>query len=91
MRMRMKQGGIVPDEKFALHDVEDEQKQEMLPYHRKRLADAFRLVTTTESSTITVFKNLRACANYHSAIMIIAKIAGEAIRLQGCSSKMEQA
>ncbi|XP_040932112.1 pentatricopeptide repeat-containing protein At5g46460, mitochondrial-like [Gossypium hirsutum] len=76
MRMRMKQGGIVPDERFALHDLEDEQKQEMLPYHRKRLADAFRLVTTAESSTITVFKNLRACANYHSAIMIIAKIAG---------------
>ncbi|MBA0829816.1 hypothetical protein Goarm_014395 [Gossypium armourianum] len=51
----------------------------MLPYHSKRLADAFRLVTTAESSTITVFKNLRACGNYHSAIMVIAKIAGHEI------------
>ncbi|KAA3455584.1 Alpha,alpha-trehalose-phosphate synthase [UDP-forming] 1-like protein [Gossypium australe] len=69
----------VPDERFALHDVEDEQKQEMLPYHSKRLADAFRLVTTAESSTITVFKNLRACGNYHCAIMVLAKIAGHEI------------
>ncbi|PPD72574.1 hypothetical protein GOBAR_DD30522 [Gossypium barbadense] len=83
MRIRMKQGGIVRQlgyyKRFALHDVEDEQKQEMLPYHSKRLADAFRLVTTAESSTITVFKNLRACGNYHSAIMVIAKIAGHEI------------
>lgn len=57
--------------------MEDEQKQEMLPCHRERLADAFGLVTTAESSTITVFTNHRACGNCHGAIMLVAKIIGQ--------------
>ncbi|TYH01953.1 hypothetical protein ES288_A09G101200v1 [Gossypium darwinii] len=76
---KLKEFGYVPDESFALQDVEDEQKQEMLLYHSERLAVAFGLVTTAEGSTITVMKNLRACGNCHSAIKLIAKIVGREI------------
>ncbi|TYJ17910.1 hypothetical protein E1A91_A09G086400v1 [Gossypium mustelinum] len=76
---KLKEFGYVPDESFALHDVEDEQKQEMLLYHSERLAVAFGLVTTAEGSTITVMKNLRACGDCHSAIKLIAKIVGREI------------
>ncbi|XVE51540.1 hypothetical protein DITRI_Ditri02bG0050100 [Diplodiscus trichospermus] len=71
---KLKEFGYVPDERFALHDVEDEQKQEMLSYHSERLAIAFGLVATAEGSTITVMKNLRVCGDCHNAIKLIAKI-----------------
>ncbi|XVF87230.1 hypothetical protein PTKIN_Ptkin18bG0102000 [Pterospermum kingtungense] len=76
---KLKEFGYVPDETFALHDVEDEQKQEMLSYHSERLAIAFGLVTTPEGSAITVMKNLRVCGDCHSAIKLIAKIVGREI------------
>ncbi|XWS18584.1 hypothetical protein CRYUN_Cryun32bG0057300 [Craigia yunnanensis] len=55
---KLKVFGYVPDERFALHDVEDEQKQEVLSYHNERLPIAFALATTAKGSTITVMKNL---------------------------------
>lgn len=76
---KLKEFGYVPDERFALHDVEDEQKQEMLSYHSERLAIAFGLVTTAEGRAITVMKNLRVCGDCHSAIKLIAKIVGREI------------
>ena len=76
---KLKDFGYVPDERFALHDVEDEQKQEMLSYHSERLAIAFGLVTTAEGCAITVMKNLRVCGDCHSAIKLIAKIVGREI------------
>ncbi|OMO82838.1 hypothetical protein COLO4_22801 [Corchorus olitorius] len=71
---KLKEFGYVPDESFALHDVEDEQKQEMLSSHSERLAIAFALVTTAEGSAITVMKNLRVCGDCHRAIKLIAKV-----------------
>ncbi|KAL3612095.1 hypothetical protein D5086_003115 [Populus alba] len=41
---KLKEFGHVPDKKFALHDVEDEQKEEMLSFHK----------TTKESSQLDV-------------------------------------
>ena len=71
---KLKELGYVPDQRFALHDVEDEQKEVMLSYHSERLAIGFGLISTVEGSTITVMKNLRVCGDCHSAIKLIAKI-----------------
>ena len=71
---KMKELGYIPDKRFALHDVEDEQKEVMLSYHSERLAIGFGLISTAEGSTITVMKNLRICGDCHSAIKLIAKI-----------------
>ncbi|KAE8731014.1 Pentatricopeptide repeat-containing protein [Hibiscus syriacus] len=76
---KLKEVGHVPDERFALHDVEEEQKQEMLSYHSERLAIAFGLVATAEGGAITVMKNLRVCGDCHGAIKLIAKIVGREI------------
>ncbi|KAK7309349.1 hypothetical protein RJT34_06000 [Clitoria ternatea] len=72
--VRLKVLGYVPDQQFALHDVEIEQKEEMLSYHSERLAIAFGLISTVEGCTITVMKNLRVCGDGHNAIKLIAKI-----------------
>lgn len=82
---KLKEFGYTPDQRFSLHDVEDEQKEEMLSYHSERLAIAFALVSTVESSTITVIKNLRVCGDCHSAIKLMAKITEREIVLRDSS------
>ncbi|CAK7350300.1 unnamed protein product [Dovyalis caffra] len=85
LRRKLKEFGYVPDQRFALHDVEDEQKEEMLSYHSERLAIAFGLVSTVEGSTITVMKNLRVCGDCHSAIKLMSRIVvREIVEYQAC-------
>ncbi|KAK3430986.1 hypothetical protein EUGRSUZ_E02207 [Eucalyptus grandis] len=79
LNMKLKELGYLPDKRFSLHDVEDEQKEESLFYHSERLAIAFALITTVEGSTITVMKNLHICGDCHSAIKLIAKIVDREI------------
>ncbi|CAN1230445.1 Pentatricopeptide repeat-containing protein At5g46460, mitochondrial [Linum grandiflorum] len=76
---KVKEAGYVPDQRYALHDVEDEQKEEMLWYHSERIAIGFALISTVEGSTITVMKNLRACGDCHAVIKLISKIVGREI------------
>lgn len=83
--VRLKELGYVPDQHFALHDVEVEQKEEMLSYHSERLAIAFGLLSTVEGSTITVMKNLRVCGDCHNAIKLMAKIVGREIVVRDSS------
>ncbi|CAN4105740.1 unnamed protein product [Withania somnifera] len=70
---KLKECGYVPDQRYALHDIEDGQKEVLLSYHSERLAICFALITT-HGSAITVMKNLRVCEDCHSTIKLIAKI-----------------
>nr|GMD06573.1 pentatricopeptide repeat-containing protein At5g46460, mitochondrial [Ipomoea batatas] len=79
---KLKEIGYVSDQRFALHDVEDEQKEAMLSHHSERLAICFALITTVEGSTIIVMKNLRVCGDCHSAIKLISKIVCREIVLR---------
>lgn len=79
---KLKEFGHVPDKRFALHDVEDEQKETVLLRHSERIAICFALVTSVEGSTVTVMKNLRVCGDCHSAIKLIAKIVDRQIILR---------
>ncbi|XP_057415823.1 pentatricopeptide repeat-containing protein At5g46460, mitochondrial [Lotus japonicus] len=83
--VKLKELGYVPDQQFALHDVEIEQKEEMLSYHSERLAIAFGLISTVEGSTITVMKNLRVCGDCHNAIKLMAKIVDREIIVRDSS------
>ncbi|XP_030452018.1 pentatricopeptide repeat-containing protein At5g46460, mitochondrial [Syzygium oleosum] len=85
LKMKLKELGHVPDRRFSLHDVEDEQKEESLFYHSERLAVAFALISTVEGSTITVMKNLRICGDCHSVIKLIAKIVDREIVVRDSS------
>ncbi|KAK7399712.1 hypothetical protein VNO78_10901 [Psophocarpus tetragonolobus] len=83
--VKLKELGYVPDQQCALHDVETEQKEEMLSYHSERLVIAFGLLSTVEGSTITVMKNLRVCGDCHNAIKLMAKIVDREIVVRDSS------
>ncbi|KAK2631339.1 hypothetical protein EUGRSUZ_L03054 [Eucalyptus grandis] len=85
LNMKLKELGYVPNKRFSLHDVKDEQKEESLFYHSERLAIAFALITTVEGSTLTVMKNLCICGDCHSAIKLIAKIVDHEIIVRDSS------
>ncbi|GLJ15071.1 hypothetical protein SUGI_0246360 [Cryptomeria japonica] len=71
---RMKKEGYVPDKNFALHDVEDEEKEHILCHHSEKLAIAFGLINTSPGTPIRIIKNLRVCGDCHSATKFISKI-----------------
>ncbi|KAK4788976.1 hypothetical protein SAY86_020295 [Trapa natans] len=79
LNAKLKELGYVPDRRFALHDTEDEQREESLSYHSERLAIALGLISTVESSTIIVMKNLRVCGDCHSVIKLIGLVVGREI------------
>jgi pentatricopeptide repeat protein len=82
LREKLKELGYAPDYRSALHDVEDEQKEEMLWYHSERLAIAFGLINTVEGSAVTVMKNLRVCEDCHTVIKLISGVVGREIVLR---------
>eukprot|EP01018_Ginkgo_biloba_P003196 Gb_11220 [translate_table: standard] len=71
---QMKIAGYVPDTRFVLHDVEEEQKEQILCYHSEKLAIAFGLINTSPGTTLRVIKNLRVCGDCHSATKFMSKI-----------------
>eukprot|EP01018_Ginkgo_biloba_P013233 Gb_05439 [translate_table: standard] len=76
---QMEEAGYVPDTRFVLHDVEEEQKKQILYHHSEKLAIAFGLINKSPGTTIWVIKNLRVCSDCHSATKFISKIAAREI------------
>ena len=76
---KMMNAGYVPEIDFALHDVEDEQKENILVHHSEKLAIAFGLMNTSPGTTIRITKNLRVCGDCHSATKFISKIVDREI------------
>eukprot|EP01018_Ginkgo_biloba_P001238 Gb_28665 [translate_table: standard] len=71
---QMKAAGYVPETRFVLNDVEEEQKEQILCHHSEKLAIAFGLLNTSPGTAIRVIKNLRVCGDCHSATKFISKI-----------------
>eukprot|EP01018_Ginkgo_biloba_P002503 Gb_20572 [translate_table: standard] len=71
---QMKANGYVPDTKYVLNDVEEEQKEQLLFHHSEKLAIAFGLINTPPGTTIRIIKNLRVCGDCHSAAKFISLI-----------------
>jgi pentatricopeptide repeat protein len=67
--------GYVPDTKFVLHDVDEEEKVFHLSHHSEKLAIAFGLLNTPAGTPLRIFKNLQVCGDCHTATKFIAKIA----------------
>ncbi|XP_027335855.1 pentatricopeptide repeat-containing protein At4g16835, mitochondrial [Abrus precatorius] len=79
LEKKMKLAGYVPDLEFALHDVGEELKEQLLLWHSEKLAIAFGLLKVPLGVPILVFKNLRVCGDCHSAIKYISAIEGREI------------
>ncbi|KAK4397612.1 Pentatricopeptide repeat-containing protein, chloroplastic [Sesamum angolense] len=76
---RMKREGYVPDTTCVLHNVDEQEKENLLCGHSERLAIAFGLLNTPPGATIRVAKNLRVCNDCHSATKFISKIVDREI------------
>ncbi|URE36201.1 Pentatricopeptide repeat-containing protein [Musa troglodytarum] len=78
----MAKEGYVPDRKFVLQDVEEDDKKHMLFTHSERLAIAFGLLNTKPGTPLLIMKNLRACGDCHTAIKYISKIVAREILIR---------
>ncbi|CAL5407898.1 unnamed protein product [Camellia sinensis] len=72
---KMKEVGYVPETHSALHDVEEEDKENHLAVHSEKLAIVFAIINTKPGTPIRITKNLRVCGDCHIAIKLISKIA----------------
>ncbi|XP_057469168.1 putative pentatricopeptide repeat-containing protein At3g49142 [Actinidia eriantha] len=72
---KMKEMGYVPETDSALHDVEEEDKENHLAVHSEKLAIVFAIINTEPGTPIRITKNLRVCGDCHIAIKLISKIA----------------
>lgn len=79
---KMEQEGYVPDTSEVFHDVEEEQKKQLLYGHSERLAIAFGIISTAAGTTIRVTKNIRVCTDCHTATKFISKIVEREIILR---------
>ena len=64
----------MPETKFVLHDVQEEQKGALLCFHSEKLAVSFGLIGMPMEKTIRIMKNLRMCGDCHNAIKFISKV-----------------
>ncbi|GAB2291124.1 Pentatricopeptide repeat-containing protein At1g25360 [Dionaea muscipula] len=71
---RMRELGYVPDTKFVLHDMEQEQKVYSLSTHSEKLAAAYGLLKLPHGASVRVFKNLRICGDCHNAFKFMSKV-----------------
>jgi pentatricopeptide repeat protein len=82
----MKVAGYVPDTRFVLNDVnEEEEKERILCHHSEKLAIVFGLLNTPPGTTVRVVKNLRVCGACHSATKFISKIVAREIVVRDAS------
>lgn len=76
---QIKEMGYVPDTRFVLHDVDEEQKERILFSHSERLAITYGLMKTPPGMPIRIVKNLRVCGDCHTATKFISKVVGREI------------
>ncbi|KAF3455264.1 hypothetical protein FNV43_RR05712 [Rhamnella rubrinervis] len=74
IKFKMKPYGYVAKTSVVLHDIGEEDKENVLYYHSEKLAVAFGLISTNEDTPIQVIKNLRICWDCHVVIKLISKI-----------------
>ncbi|KAJ4950512.1 hypothetical protein NE237_027344 [Protea cynaroides] len=82
---RIKALGYVPETSFALHDVDDEEKSDLLAEHSEKLALAYGILTSAPGAPIRITKNLRVCGDCHNAICLISKIVDHEIIVRDSS------
>ncbi|GMI93942.1 hypothetical protein like AT5G16860 [Hibiscus trionum] len=82
---RIKAIGYVPETNCALHDVDEEEKGDLLSEHSEKLALAYGILVSTRGAPIHITKNLRVCGDCHNAITYISMIIDNEIILRDSS------
>ncbi|QCE08970.1 structure-specific endonuclease subunit SLX1 [Vigna unguiculata] len=78
----MREAGYVPDTGSVFHDVEEDEKADMVCSHSERLAIAFGLISTLPGTRLLITKNLRICEDCHVAIKFISEITEREITVR---------
>ncbi|CAL4962899.1 unnamed protein product [Urochloa decumbens] len=78
----IRSAGYVPLTEYALYDLEEENKEELLSYHSEKLAVAFVLTRSSSGGPIRIMKNLRVCGDCHTAFRYISQIVDRQIILR---------
>ena len=76
--------GYVPERKYLLPDVDDQEKRVLL-YHSEKLAIAFGLINTPGWTPLQIVQSHRICGDCHSAIKLIAMVTGREIVVRDAS------
>jgi pentatricopeptide repeat protein len=79
LSVQMKEAGYVPDTRFVVHDLDEQQKERAICYHSEKLAIAYGIISTAPGTQIRIFKNLRICSDCHTATKFISKITDREI------------
>ncbi|WCJ41559.1 Pentatricopeptide repeat-containing protein At5g16860 [Euphorbia peplus] len=74
--------GYVPETSFALHDVDDEEKGDLLIHHSEKIALAYGILTSAPGAPIRIIQNLRTCGDCHSAFTYMSRIIDHKIILR---------
>lgn len=82
---QIKNVGYVPQTELVLVDMDEALKEKHLHHHSERIAVAFSLISMPSGKPIIVKKNLRVCADCHSAIKFISKVTGRFIIVRDSS------
>ena len=81
----LKRAGYIATTSEVLLDIDEEDKEDALHWHSEKLAIAFALLRTPPGTQIRIVKNLRVCADCHSATKFISKVYGREILVRDCS------
>lgn len=72
---RLKEIGYMPETGLASHDLEEEQKEEMMYYHSEKLALAFALINLgCAPGIIKIMKNIRICIDCHNFMKLASSL-----------------
>ncbi|KAJ0810126.1 putative tetratricopeptide-like helical domain superfamily, DYW domain-containing protein [Helianthus annuus] len=66
--------GYVANLRSVFHDVNEDEKRDILCGHSERLAIAFGLLNTKAGTPLQIMKNLRVCEDCHTVTKYISKI-----------------
>lgn len=80
---QLKEMGYVPQTSLALHDIEEEHKEEQLYHHSEKLALVFAIMNQgslcRERSVIRIMKNIRICVDCHNFMKLASDLLGKEI------------
>ncbi|PAN19920.1 hypothetical protein PAHAL_3G307800 [Panicum hallii] len=82
LNIEMRRLGFAPRTDFVLHDVEEQEKDDILAVHSEKLAVALGLISTSPGTPLQVIKNLRICDDCHEAMKFISSFEGRELSIR---------
>ncbi|KAF5448098.1 hypothetical protein F2P56_028663 [Juglans regia] len=71
---RISEAGYTPNISSVLHDIGEEEKENVIKEHSERLAIAYGMLVTEVGDCIRIVKNLRVCEDCHEVSKMISQV-----------------